>query len=123
MMPTVRLMGTNVPLATRRMSALVTLSIRSTVRNNSRQSSYRAWYIPSWSASPTLSASPRIKYAFARVLIVFKYPHLFAFYAVPLPGQTQQEAGDAIPANIAGIEPEHSSYHAMNTLKPCTQAH
>src|SRR6266702_667603 len=47
MIPTVRLAGTNVCVATFRMSAFVTLSMRSTERNSSRQSSYRAWYIAS----------------------------------------------------------------------------
>src|SRR5579864_2396949 len=36
--PTVRFVSTKVSLATRRMSAFVTLSMRSTVRNSSRQS-------------------------------------------------------------------------------------
>src|SRR5213592_4655500 len=38
-----------------------------------------------------------------------KYPHLFAFYAVPLPGHTPQEVGDAIHAEIARIEKEDIS--------------
>ena len=30
-----------------------------------------------------------------------KYPHLFGFYAVPIPGHKPQEMGDAIAAAVA----------------------
>src|SRR5207253_6010494 len=35
-----------------------------------------------------------------------KYPHLFSFYAVPVPGHTPQELGDAIHAEIDRIKKE-----------------
>jgi len=38
-----------------------------------------------------------------------KYPHLFAFYAFPLPGHTPQEVGDAIHAEIERLKKEDIS--------------
>jgi predicted Zn-dependent peptidase len=38
-----------------------------------------------------------------------KYPHLFAFFAVPLPGHTPQEMGDAIHSEIERLKKEDIS--------------
>ena len=38
-----------------------------------------------------------------------KYPHLFAFYAFPMPGHTPQEVGDAIHAEIDRLKKEDIS--------------
>ncbi len=51
-----------------------------------------------------------------------KYPHLFAFYAVPLPGQTPQEVGDAIHAEIARIEKEDISDEELKMIKTRAKA-
>src|SRR5438876_2269714 len=51
-----------------------------------------------------------------------KYPHLFAFYAVPLPGHTPQEVGDAIHAEIARIEKEDISDEELKMIKTRAKA-
>jgi predicted Zn-dependent peptidase len=51
-----------------------------------------------------------------------KYPHLFAFYAVPLPGHTTQEVGDAIHAEIDRLKKEDISDDELKMIKTRTKA-
>jgi predicted Zn-dependent peptidase len=51
-----------------------------------------------------------------------KYPHLFAFYAFPLPGHTTQEVGDAIHAEIERLKKEDISDDELTMIKTRTKA-
>jgi len=51
-----------------------------------------------------------------------KYPHLFAFYAVPLPGHTTQEMADAIHAEIDKIKKEDISDDELKMIKTRSKA-
>ena len=51
-----------------------------------------------------------------------KYPHLFAFYAVPLPGHTTQEVGDAIHAEIERVKKEDISDEELKMIKTRAKA-
>jgi predicted Zn-dependent peptidase len=51
-----------------------------------------------------------------------KYPHLFAFYAVPLPGHTPQEVADAIHAEIDRIKKEDISDDELKMIKTRSKA-
>ena len=51
-----------------------------------------------------------------------KYPHLFAFYAFPLPGHTTQEVGDAIHAEIDRLKKEDITDYELNMIKTRTKA-
>jgi predicted Zn-dependent peptidase len=51
-----------------------------------------------------------------------KYPHLFAFLAVPLPGHTTQEVGDAIHVEIERLKKEDISDDEMKMIKTRTKA-
>src|ERR1700678_1176597 len=51
-----------------------------------------------------------------------KYPHLFAFYAFPLPGHTTQEMGDAIHAEIDRLKKEDISDDELKMIKTRTKA-
>jgi len=51
-----------------------------------------------------------------------KYPHLFAFYAVPLPGHTTQEVGDAIHAEIERLKKEDISDDELKMIKTRAKA-
>jgi len=51
-----------------------------------------------------------------------KYPHLFAFYAVPLPGHTPQEMGDAIHVEIERLKKEDISDDELKMIKTRTKA-
>ena len=51
-----------------------------------------------------------------------KYPHLFAFYAVPLPGHTTQEVADAIHAEIDKLKKEDISDDELKMIKTRTKA-
>jgi predicted Zn-dependent peptidase len=51
-----------------------------------------------------------------------KYPHLFAFYAVPVPGHTPQELGDAIHAEIDRIKTEDISDEELKMIKTRAKA-
>jgi predicted Zn-dependent peptidase len=51
-----------------------------------------------------------------------KYPHLFAFLAVPLPGHTPQEVGDAIHAEIDRLKKEDISDDELKMIKTRTKA-
>jgi predicted Zn-dependent peptidase len=51
-----------------------------------------------------------------------KYPHLFAFYAVPLPGHTTQEVADAIHAEIERLKKEDISDEELRMIKTRTKA-
>ena len=51
-----------------------------------------------------------------------KYPHLFAFYAVPLPGHTPQEMGDAIHAEIERLKKEDISDDELKMIKTRSKA-
>jgi predicted Zn-dependent peptidase len=51
-----------------------------------------------------------------------KYPHLFAFYAVPLPGHTTQEVADAIHAEIERLKKEDISDEELNMIRTRTKA-
>jgi predicted Zn-dependent peptidase len=51
-----------------------------------------------------------------------KYPHLFAFYAVPLPGHTTQEMGDAIHVEIERLKKEDISDEELRMIKTRTKA-
>ncbi len=51
-----------------------------------------------------------------------KYPHLFAFYAVPLPGHTPQEVGDAIHEEIEKLKKEDISDDELKMIKTRTKA-
>src|ERR1700689_2095476 len=51
-----------------------------------------------------------------------KYPHLFAFYAVPLPGHTTQEMGDAIHVEIERLKKEDISDEELRMIKTRAKA-
>jgi predicted Zn-dependent peptidase len=51
-----------------------------------------------------------------------KYPHLFAFYAVPLPGHTTQEMGDAIHAEIDRLKKEDITDDELKMIKTRAKA-
>jgi predicted Zn-dependent peptidase len=51
-----------------------------------------------------------------------KYPHLFAFYAFPLPGHTTQEVGDAIHAEIERLKKEDISDDELKMIKTRAKA-
>jgi predicted Zn-dependent peptidase len=51
-----------------------------------------------------------------------KYPHLFAFYAVPLPGHTPQEMADAIHEEIEKLKKEDISDDELKMIKTRTKA-
>jgi predicted Zn-dependent peptidase len=51
-----------------------------------------------------------------------KYPHLFAFYAFPLPGHTTQEVGDAIHAEIDRLKKEDITDDELKMIKTRTKA-
>ncbi len=51
-----------------------------------------------------------------------KYPHLFAFLAVPLPGHTPQEMGDAIHVEIDRLKKEDISDDELKMIKTRAKA-
>jgi predicted Zn-dependent peptidase len=51
-----------------------------------------------------------------------KYPHLFAFYAFPLPGHTTQEVADAIHAEIQRLKTEDISDAELKMIKTRAKA-
>jgi predicted Zn-dependent peptidase len=51
-----------------------------------------------------------------------KYPHLFAFYAFPLPGHTPQEVGDAIHVEIERLKNEDISDEELQMIKTRSKA-
>jgi predicted Zn-dependent peptidase len=51
-----------------------------------------------------------------------KYPHLFAFFAVPLPGHSTQEVADAIHAEIERLKKEDISDEELKMIKTRTKA-
>jgi predicted Zn-dependent peptidase len=51
-----------------------------------------------------------------------KYPHLFAFYAFPLPGHTPQEVADAIHAEIDRLKKEDISDDELKMIKTRSKA-
>ncbi len=51
-----------------------------------------------------------------------KYPHLFAFYAFPLPGHTTQEVAEAIHAEIERLKKEDISDDELKMIKTRTKA-
>jgi len=51
-----------------------------------------------------------------------KYPHLFAFFAVPLPGHTPQEVGEAIHAEIERLKKEDISDDELKMIKTRAKA-
>ncbi len=51
-----------------------------------------------------------------------KYPHLFAFYASPIPGHTTQEVGDAIHAEIERLKKEDISDEELKMIKTRAKA-
>jgi len=51
-----------------------------------------------------------------------KYPHLFAFYAFPLPGHTTQEVADGIHAEIDRLKKEDISDDELKMIKTRTKA-
>ena len=51
-----------------------------------------------------------------------KYPHLFSFYAVPVPGHTPQEMGDAIHAEIDRLKKEDISDDELKMIKTRAKA-
>jgi predicted Zn-dependent peptidase len=51
-----------------------------------------------------------------------KYPHLFAFYAVPLPGHSTQEMGNAIHAEIERLKKQDISDDELKMIKTRTKA-
>ena len=51
-----------------------------------------------------------------------KYPHLFAFYAFPLPGYTTQEVADAIHAEIEHLKKEDISDDELKMIKTRAKA-
>lgn len=51
-----------------------------------------------------------------------KYPHLFAFYAFPLPGHTTQEMAEAIHAEIERLKKEDISDDELKMIKTRTKA-
>jgi len=51
-----------------------------------------------------------------------KYPHLFAFYAVPMPGHTPDEMAEAIHAEIERLKKEDISDDELKMIKTRTKA-
>jgi predicted Zn-dependent peptidase len=51
-----------------------------------------------------------------------KYPHLFSFYAVPVPGHTPQELADAIHAEIDRLKKEDISDDELKMIKTRAKA-
>jgi len=51
-----------------------------------------------------------------------KYPHLFAFYAFPLPGHTPQEVANAIHVEIDRLKKEDISDDELKMIKTRTKA-
>jgi len=51
-----------------------------------------------------------------------KYPHLFAFYAFPIPGHTTQEVADAIHVEIEKIKKEDISNDELKMIKTRAKA-
>ena len=51
-----------------------------------------------------------------------KYPHLFAFYAFPLPGHTTKEMGDAIHVEIERLKKEDVSDEELKMVKTRSKA-
>jgi len=51
-----------------------------------------------------------------------KYPHLFAFYATPLPGHTPQEVGNAIHVEIERLKKEDISDEELKMIKTRAKA-
>jgi predicted Zn-dependent peptidase len=51
-----------------------------------------------------------------------KYPHLFAFYAFPLPGHTTQEVADAIHAEIEKLKKEDITDDELKMIKTRSKA-
>jgi predicted Zn-dependent peptidase len=51
-----------------------------------------------------------------------KYPHLFAFYAYPLPGHSTQEVADAIHVEIERLKKEDISDDELKMIKTRTKA-
>ncbi|MGB8010682.1 MAG: pitrilysin family protein [Terriglobales bacterium] len=51
-----------------------------------------------------------------------KYPHLFAFYATPLPGHTPKQVGDAIHAEIERLKKEDISDEELRMIKTRAKA-
>src|ERR1700719_1884848 len=51
-----------------------------------------------------------------------KYPHLFAFYAFPLPGHTTQEMGEAIHVEIERLKKEDISDDELKMIKTRSKA-
>ncbi len=51
-----------------------------------------------------------------------KYPHLFSFYAVPVPGHTPQELGEAIHSEIDRIKKEDISDDELKMIKTRAKA-
>jgi predicted Zn-dependent peptidase len=51
-----------------------------------------------------------------------KYPHLFAFYAFPLPGHTTQEVADAIHVEIERLKKEDITDEELKMIKTRTKA-
>jgi predicted Zn-dependent peptidase len=51
-----------------------------------------------------------------------KYPHLFAFYAVPVPGHTPQELADAIHAEIERLKTEDVTDEELKMFKTRARA-
>jgi predicted Zn-dependent peptidase len=51
-----------------------------------------------------------------------KYPHLFAFYAVPLPGHTNQEMADAIHVEIDKLKKEDITDDELKMIKTRSKA-
>ena len=51
-----------------------------------------------------------------------KYPHLFSFYAVPVPGHSPRELGDAIHAEIDRIKKEDISDDELKMIKTRAKA-
>jgi len=51
-----------------------------------------------------------------------KYPHLFAFYAFPLPGHTTQDVGDAIHVEIERLKKEDISDDELKMIKTRAKA-
>src|ERR1019366_2675981 len=51
-----------------------------------------------------------------------KYPHLFAFFATPIPGHTPQEVGDAIHVEIERLKKEDISDEELRMIKTRAKA-
>jgi predicted Zn-dependent peptidase len=51
-----------------------------------------------------------------------KYPHLFAFYAFPLPGHTTKEVGDAIHVEIDKLKKEDITDDELKMIKTRSKA-